>query len=182
MNNQRWAVLISGRGSTLWRLLEMSNVMNVVLVGTNRLQARGALRARLAGVPVLKIGKTEDSSSWQNFQTELVYRRVNRIFLAGFMRIIPEGFLELWKGRIYNIHPSLLPEFPGLRSAERSYADPSAAMGATVHQVIADVDAGAVIRQKQALAANAKPDAVSAEFLLHVTEQQLLSRVVNQWM
>lgn len=146
----RWAIFISGRGSNLQTVLDGIDDINVIVVVSNSASAPGVAKARRMGVPVFLIGKKID---WDEVHFELKKRRVNRIFLAGFMRLIPGSFVEKWKDQILNVHPSLLPEFPGMNAIENSFGS-SSDMGVTVHYVTAEMDAGEVLFQKVALTRN----------------------------
>ena len=136
----RWAVFISGRGSNLQTLLDHS--LTVGLVVTSKKKAPAVFKARRFGVPVYEM-----TSDWDALQLELKKRKINRVLLLGFMKIVPEKFVRSWKGRIYNLHPSMLPEFKGLKAFERSIEE-KFDLGATFHEVIEELDAGKILLQK----------------------------------
>lgn len=176
--SQRWAVLISGRGSNLAAILDCQDV-EVGLVVSSSANAYGLLRARRAGIPTLILSKP---INWSALHLELKRRAISRIFLAGFMRIVPQDFIRQWQGRIINLHPSLLPAYPGLRSIERAYAD-KADMGITVHEVVPAVDEGPAVFRRRCLKGS-ELDQYSlkhAELLIHLNEQRLVREAIRQW-
>lgn len=75
-------------------------------------------------------------------------QKIDKIFLLGFMRLLPASFLQKWQGRIFNLHPSLLPLYPGKNAIEKSY-EAGDAMGVSIHHVITEMDAGRVVLQKK---------------------------------
>lgn len=167
MTNERGAVFISGTGSNLAALMDLPAI-NVSLVVTSKPTAAGAGKARRRGVPVIVF------HDWESLQKELIRCQITYIFLAGFMKIIPESFLKNWTGRIWNIHPSLLPSYPGLNSIERAYVD-RAALGCTLHEVTPQVDGGKIIVQKQT---SLSENLISSEFLVHLAEHRTVRKGV----
>ena len=117
VNRARTAVFISGSGSTLQSLLEIKHQINLTLVVTNRKNALGILRSKRFGVPVLYFDK---KMSFAELSNQLKSFSIQKIFLAGFMKIIPPEFIQAWQGQILNIHPSLLPAYKVLDAAQRS--------------------------------------------------------------
>jgi phosphoribosylglycinamide formyltransferase 1 len=176
---QRWAVFISGRGSNLQALLDLSGEVETVLVVSSRKQAPGLWRARRAGVPTTVLPKTID---WDDLDAQLRRHRVSAIVLAGFMKIVPESFIERWKGLIFNLHPSLLPLYPGMNSIECSYRD-RAAMGVSFHHVVPEVDAGEILLQKQVFKRSEALELgltlEEAEFFIHVTEHRVMREAIG---
>lgn len=158
-------------------MLNEPDFARVVLVVSNSAKAPALLRARRAGVATL----VSSPLNWTAIHRELQTRRVQRIFLAGFMRILPEDFVNQWQGRILNIHPSLLPAYPGLNSIERAYRD-AADIGATVHEVTAVVDAGRVVAQGLVLEGQQakKLSIEDVELRVHLEEHRLLRRAIRQ--
>lgn len=184
-----WAVLISGRGSNLSRLLDDLDEVPIKLVVSSDAQAGGLWRAKRMGIEtaltplesyVTKSGVAKERIDWAKLTEDLRSRGITHVCLAGFMRIVPASFVADWENRLINLHPSLLPEYPGLESIERAYAD-QADIGVTVHFVNEEVDAGKIISQRRCL----KKQDVSrysldlTEFLVHVTEQRLLREAVR---
>jgi phosphoribosylglycinamide formyltransferase-1 len=174
----RWAVLISGRGSNLSALLDHQDEISIALVVSSKAGVDGVFKARRAGVPVLVLEKRID---WTALSKTLRERGVTHICLAGFMRIVPASFVAEWPaGHIINLHPSLLPKYPGLDSISNAHRA-SDDIGVTVHEVDDGVDTGPVILQRRSLKsseARGYPLAL-AEFCVHVTEQRLLTRVMR---
>lgn len=167
---RRTAVFISGGGSTLQALLEMHHQLDVAVVVTNKKTAGGILKARRFGKKVIFLDKLMSLDSLNEILKE---NRIEQLILAGFMKLLPAEFVARWKDRIINIHPSLLPKYPGLRSFERSYHDNSD-LGATVHRVIAEVDAGKILLQQNALKVPQDLSLNEAVLFLRRTEQSLL--------
>lgn len=144
-------VLISGRGSNLGALIQAQDgaPYQIVLVISNVEGALGLERAAKAGIATKVIshkGKTRE-----DFDAELDRAlrsfHVEIVCLAGFMRILSDGFARNWEGRLLNIHPSLLPAYKGTRVHERVLEAREAQSGASVHFVVPELDAGPVIAQ-----------------------------------
>ena len=146
---RRVAILISGRGSNMRALIEHEDDYQVVLVASNKPQAPGLDFARAAGIPTW----TWDSKGVPREEFEAALgqalrdHRVGTIALAGYMRLLSPAFVEQWRGRIVNIHPSLLPKYPGLETHARAIAAGDAMAGCSVHIVTEEVDAGDVLGQ-----------------------------------
>ena len=176
---ERWAIFISGRGSNLSCLLNGPQSEKIRVVVSSTEKALGVLRARRAGIPVIILPRP---IQWTELDQELKRRGINRIFLLGFMRVIPEHFVEAWQRKIVNLHPSLLPKYPGLESIERSFTD-RADMGVTVHEVVAEVDAGKTILQRRCLSSQEIPEysLPNAEFKVHIDEQRLVEEAFLRW-
>ncbi len=182
----RWAVFVSGRGSNLQALLDQ-NEFRIVLVVTSNSKAPGVLKAKRLGIPVIVFTKKD---SWLALSDELKQRRVQKIFLAGFMRLIPEDFVTTWSHKMLNVHPSLLPLFPGLNAIEQSY-NSAENMGVTVHVVVPEMDAGPIVlkkvahrREKTDNSKQSMQEALTlseAEFLISNTEQFLVREAFRRW-
>jgi phosphoribosylglycinamide formyltransferase-1 len=169
----RHAVFISGGGSTLQALLEMQHQINICLVMTNKKDARGSLKAKRFGKTVLHFNK---EMSYEKLTQCLKLHNIDCIILAGFMKILPESFVKEWNNKIINIHPSLLPLYPGLHSAEKCWQD-NFDMGVTIHHVITEMDAGKIILQQKSLT-NPKSLAFDeAQLFIRRTEQFLLREI-----
>ena len=147
---KRVAVLISGRGSNLANLIAaQDDSYKIILVISNVEGAGGLEKARAAGIVTAVIphmGKTREA-----FDSEvdacLRAAGAELVVLAGFMRILSDGFVRAWEGRLINIHPSLLPAYRGTKVHERVIEAREALSGASVHFVVAELDAGPVIAQ-----------------------------------
>jgi phosphoribosylglycinamide formyltransferase-1 len=150
----RVGVLISGRGSNLQALLEACAAPDypaeIVQVLSNRDDAAGLDRARSVGVPAAVVRHRDfpDRASFEAvLDTKLRASGAEFICNAGFMRILTPWFVERWRDRQINIHPSLLPAFPGLHTHERALAAGVRFTGCTVHFVRAAMDEGPIIVQ-----------------------------------
>ncbi|MBV5258145.1 phosphoribosylglycinamide formyltransferase [Synechococcus moorigangaii CMS01] len=148
------AVLISGRGSNLQCLIDACAAEDyparIVAVISNRPDAYGLERAREAGIPAIAIDHKAYASR-ESFEAALdsALREAGAEFvcLAGFMRILTEGFVNQWDGRMINIHPSLLPKFKGVDTHKRAIEAGESEHGCTVHWVTPGMDEGPVIAQ-----------------------------------
>ncbi len=148
-------MLISGRGSNLAALLAAASdpayPAEIVLVLSNRAEAAGLARAEAAGVPTSVVesrGFRGDRAGFEAAMEAVLARHaVDLISLAGFLRVLTEGFVRRWAGRLVNIHPSLLPAFPGLDTHARALAAGVALHGCTVHLVTPGVDEGPILAQ-----------------------------------
>jgi phosphoribosylglycinamide formyltransferase-1 len=154
MPKARIAVLISGRGSNLQALIDAASDPDypgeIVLVISNRPKAQGLERASKAGIAQETIDH-KDFESREDFEAAvndaLKIAKVEYVCLAGFMRRLTDGFASDWRGRLINIHPSLLPAFKGLHVHERMIESGVKLSGCTVHFVSSEVDAGPIIGQ-----------------------------------
>ncbi|HEX4860882.1 MAG TPA: phosphoribosylglycinamide formyltransferase, partial [Rhizomicrobium sp.] len=150
----RTAVLISGRGSNLKSLIDACAAPDypaeIVLVISNVESAGGLAFARDAAIPT-RVIPHKPFPSREAFDAEidkaLCEASVALVCEAGFMRIHSAWFADQWKGRILNIHPSLLPKFPGIRVHEQVLAAGETESGATVHYLTADLDNGPIVAQ-----------------------------------
>jgi folate-dependent phosphoribosylglycinamide formyltransferase PurN len=170
-----WAVFLSGRGSNAQALWENLAEMDVRLVISSRKKSLGLLRARQTGLPSMVLDTQPD---WAGLTHELRRRGVGRIFLLGFMKILPVEFCEDWAGKIWNLHPSLLPDFPGAKAFEKSY-EANGSMGVSIHAVTSEMDAGPLCLQKKISDQAQKdfPEMDQAELKVSQTEQSL----VREW-
>jgi len=146
----RIAVLISGRGSNLSALLRNDCGGDVVVAGSNRAEAKGLDIARDAGIATFAVSH-KDFATREAFDTALVAAlneyRPDLVVLAGFMRILTPVFTNAFAGRLINIHPSLLPAFPGVETHARALAEGVKLHGCTVHFVTPELDRGPIIAQ-----------------------------------
>ena len=149
---KRIVVLISGSGSNLQAILDQcaKNLIHghVVAVISNRPNVMGLQRAVKAGADAITIDHTRFDSR-ESFDSALMQRidsyKPNLIVLAGFMRILTKPFVNHYIGRMINIHPSLLPKYPGLNTHQRAIEANDAKAGATVHYVTPELDGGPLI-------------------------------------
>jgi phosphoribosylglycinamide formyltransferase 1 len=152
---RRVGILISGRGSNMAALIQAAAnedyPAEIALVVSNRADAPGLEKARQAGVKTLIIESKpfgKDRAAFEAvLQAALEAHGVELICLAGFMRLFTAAFVERWHGRMLNIHPSLLPCFPGLDPHGQALRAGVKISGATVHFVIAETDAGPILMQ-----------------------------------
>lgn len=148
------AVLISGRGTNLQALIDACAApefpARIALVISNEPGAEGLARAEAAGIPATVIDH-RDFESRDAFDAALIdairKHDVGLVCLAGFMRLVTEGFVRQWRDRLINIHPSLLPAFRGLNTHARAVEAGVRFAGCTVHFVRAEMDAGPIIVQ-----------------------------------
>ena len=151
---KRTAVLISGRGSNLAALISAAEQADypteIALVVSNAADAGGLAHARDGGIACATICH-RDFGARGEFENKLGETlraaEIELVCLAGFMRILSPDFVEAWRDRLLNIHPSLLPAFPGLNTHERALQAGVRIHGATVHFVRADTDSGPIIAQ-----------------------------------
>lgn len=146
------AILISGRGSNMVSLLDAMDDGRVrahpVLVLSNRPDAAGLRTAGARGVRTLGLdhkGYDSRDSFEEAMHEALVSAGADWVCLAGFMRILTPGFIRKWEARMLNIHPSLLPKYPGLHTHRRALEAGDLVHGASVHMVTEDLDAGPVL-------------------------------------
>ena len=154
MKQARTAILISGRGSNMEALVQAAqrpdHAAEIITVLSNRPEARGLEIARERGLEVVSIDRQKFGAR-EDFEAELDrhcrQRGIDLIACAGFMRILTGSFIDSWRGRILNIHPSLLPSYPGLNTHERALREGVRIHGCTVHFMTNDVDKGPIIAQ-----------------------------------
>jgi phosphoribosylglycinamide formyltransferase-1 len=150
----RVAVLISGRGSNMEALIAASREPDcpyeVALVFSNVAAARGLDTARNAGIATAALdhrGHGGRAAFDAKVDAILRQHRIEYVALAGYMRLLSDGFVEGWHGRMLNIHPSLLPSFPGLHTHERAIEAGCRLHGCTVHFVTNELDCGPIVAQ-----------------------------------
>lgn len=200
----RIAVLVSGEGTNLQALIDAvhgQDDIEIVAVASNRAEARGLERAREAGIetgvfpasrpsgapgaagsdaqaasPALEPPSRElrdrELGDW------LDARDVQLVVLAGFMEILSGPFIRRFAGRIVNVHPSLLPAFPGVRAIEQALAYGAKLVGVTVHLVDEGVDTGPIVLQ-EAIEAPYSRDIAETERRIHAVEHRLLPEAVR---
>jgi len=173
MARKRVGVLISGRGSNLQALIEACAVpdfpASIVLVISNVPGAPGLARAEAAGIPTLTVNH-KDFAAREDFDAALDQALnaagVELLCNAGFLRLHTEGFVERWRNRHLNIHPSLLPAFKGLDAHQRVIEAGAKLSGCTVHVVRAEMDAGPIVAQAAVpVLAHDTPDTLAARVL-----------------
>jgi phosphoribosylglycinamide formyltransferase-1 len=176
--NRTLAVLISGRGSNLKAIIDAIAAKrldaSIAIVISNRADAPGLDHARQAGIETLVLthkayGSREDYD--RALLGELQKRRVSLVCLAGFMRLLSPVFVDAFPNRILNIHPSLLPKYPGLHPQQQALDDGATESGATVHFVNKDLDAGPVVLQRTVPIVPGDTAGVLAERILAIEHQ-----------
>lgn len=143
-------MLISGRGSNLGALIEAQDASyKIELVISNVAGAGGLERASAAGIATAVIPHNDKTREDFDSEIDAALRAAGAeiVVLAGFMRILSDGFARAWEGRLINIHPSLLPKYKGTRVHERVIEAQELTSGASVHFVVPELDAGPVIAQ-----------------------------------
>ena len=176
-------VLASGFGSNLQALLDRvhgRNDIEIVGVGSDSPQARALERAREAAIPGIafpvdqyedRVARDQEMAHW------LKEREVDLVVLAGYMQLLDKSFLDRFPGRVINVHPALLPAFPGLHAVQQAIDYGVKVFGVTVHFVDDGIDSGPVILQR----AVAAPDVTEADAVLELlrpVEHELLPLAV----
>lgn len=151
---KRIVILISGRGSNMQALLEAKLPCTIAAVISNRADAGGLEIAQAHGIPTQVVAH-RDYSDRASFDAALAQAidayQPDLVVLAGFMRILTDGFVNRYHGRLINIHPSLLPAYPGTHTHQRVLQDGVKIHGCTVHFVTPDLDHGPIIIQAAVL-------------------------------
>ena len=173
MARLRVGVLISGRGSNMQALVEACAdpgfPAEIVLVLSNDPAAAGLARAAKAGIATRALPHIDypDRATFDAaHDQELRAARIELVCLAGFMRLLTDGFVEAWRDRMVNVHPSLLPAYPGLDTHGRVLADGGRFTGCTVHFVRPEMDTGPIIAQAVVpVRPDESPDGLAARVL-----------------
>ncbi|HRO09947.1 phosphoribosylglycinamide formyltransferase [Amaricoccus sp.] len=174
MRRRRVAILISGGGSNMLALARdmaaADHPAEVCLVLANRPEAGGLVRARELGLPVAAVDHRAFGADRAAFEAAmarpLAESGAEILCLAGFMRVLTPRFIAAWEGRMLNIHPSILPLFPGLDTHARALAAGMAVHGCTVHEVTAELDSGPILGQAViAVEAGDTPASLAARLL-----------------
>jgi phosphoribosylglycinamide formyltransferase-1 len=176
--NRRLGVLISGRGSNLKAIIEAIERKQldatIAVVISNRADAPGLEHARKAGIETLVLSH-QGFSSREDYDRVLVKelkdRGVSLVCLAGFMRLLSPVMVEAFPNRILNIHPSLLPKFPGLHPQQQALDAGVPISGATVHFVNTELDAGPVVLQREVPVLPEDDEHTLADRILQVEHQ-----------
>jgi phosphoribosylglycinamide formyltransferase-1 len=186
VNRLRTAIFISGRGSNMAALIEAAQrpqfPAEIVLVLSDKSEATGLSSARSAGIATVVVdrkiyaGRDEFEAA---VQVMVDIHRVELICLAGFMRVLGAQFVERWRGRLINIHPSLLPEFRGLNTHARAIAAGVKEHGCTVHFVEPELDAGPIVAQARLATIPGESEQALADRVLAL-EHELYPRALAQ--
>lgn len=181
----RLAVLISGRGSNLQAIIDAIGDRRlhaeIAVVVSDQPDAPGLTRAAAAGLAT-RIVRRRDYATRHEFDGALaaavLEQHVDLVCLAGFMRLLGTGFLDAFPDRVVNIHPSLLPAFPGLDAPQQAFAHGVKVAGATVHLVTADLDAGPIVLQR-AVAVDERDTAASLAARILAEEHRLYPEAIQ---
>jgi len=181
---KRIGVLVSGRGSNLQALIdsarrgELGGEVGVVV--SNVETALGLQRARQAGIPA--VFRDHRGKKREDFDAEIVQilraHSVDLVCLAGFMRLLSPVFVRAFPGRILNIHPALLPAFPGLDAQRQAWEHGAKVSGATVHLVDEGLDSGPIVAQEAVCVLSSDTPETLAARILEV-EHRLYPRAVR---
>jgi phosphoribosylglycinamide formyltransferase 1 len=180
------AVLISGSGSNLQAFIDCcadkSLSAEIAVVLSNKKQAFGLQRAEQAGIPTLCIDHREFKDR-EEFDTAMVAAlsdyEVDLVILAGFMRILTPIFIEAYRGRLLNIHPSLLPKYPGLQTHQRALDAGDQEAGVTVHFVTEELDGGPpIVQARVPIMAGDDADMLAARVL---QQEHIIYPQAAQW-
>ena len=179
---KRVAILISGRGSNMQALVEQAAGFEVVLVGSNKPLAPGLDWARAKGLPTWAwdsrgVDKEEFD---RTLSRALDDHGVGTIALAGFMRILSSRFIAEWRGRVLNIHPSLLPKYRGLDTHQRAIDAGDSVHGCSVHLVTEELDAGEVLGSAEVPVVPGD-DVASLEQRVLAAEHKLYPKVLSEF-
>lgn len=184
---KRVAILISGGGSNmlaLARSMTGDHPARPVLVASNDPAATGLAKAQALGIPTAAVDHRPFGRDRETFEAALLAHinaaQPDILCLAGFMRILTPGFIKAFEGRMLNIHPSLLPKYPGLHTHARAVAAGDKVAGCTVHEVIAKLDAGPILGQARVpVLPGDTEDSLSARVL--GMEHQLYPQVLRRF-
>jgi phosphoribosylglycinamide formyltransferase-1 len=187
---RRVAILISGRGSNMAALIAAAKhaefPAEIVVVISNRADAGGLVTARDNGIATQAIESKpfgKDRAAFEAvLQSALDQHKVELICLGGFMRLFTAEFVQRWYGRMLNIHPSLLPSFPGLEPQAQALRAGVKVSGATVHFVIPETDAGPIVMQGVvSVADDDTPQTLAARILIveHLIYPEALKRLAT---
>lgn len=184
---KRVAILISGGGSNMVALaasMKGDHPARPVLVASNDPQASGLARAQMLGIPTVAVDHKPFGKDRAGFEdalaAHLLVARPDIICLAGFMRVLTPRFVDLFRGRMLNIHPSLLPKYPGLHTHERALQAGDREAGCTVHEVTPVLDDGPILGQARVpILPDDTADALAARVLTR--EHQLYPAVLRRF-
>jgi phosphoribosylglycinamide formyltransferase 1 len=179
----RIAVLISGEGSNLQALIDAfgDSSIEIVGVGSSRADARGLERAEAAGIETAVFSLADEPDRAKRDEALAAWleeRSAELIVLAGFMELLTPAFIRRFPGRIVNVHPALLPAFPGLGAIEQAVEHGVKVAGVTVHFVDEGVDSGPIVLQ-ESFELPYHRDIAAIEQRFHEVEHRLLPRAVR---
>ena len=179
----RTAVFISGTGSNLENLIKFSlkkkSPIEIILIISNNAKAKGLKYSKIYKIKKKIYNYNKKKISETKTLKDLKSNDIKLICLAGFMKILSENFIRNYKGKILNIHPSLLPKYKGLKSHERAIQNKEKYSGCTVHLVNSKLDSGKIILQKKVkLSKKETPSSLQKKILKH--EHILYPRAISK--
>ncbi len=177
------AILISGRGSNMMALVENAHGYDVAVVASDKPAAPGLAWAREHGIPTFALSPKDIGKPAYETALDAALRGAGAeaIALAGYMRLLSDDFVAKWRGRIVNIHPSLLPQYKGLDTHARAIDAGDNEAGCSVHVVTEELDAGEVLGQARVpIEPGDTADTLAARVL--VEEHRLYPRVLAEWL
>ena len=168
----RTAVFISGTGSNLENLIKFSlkkrSPIEIILIISNNIKAKGLRFAKLYKIKKKVYNYDKKKISEKRILKDLKSNNIKLICLAGFMKILSKDFIRNFKGKILNIHPSLLPKYKGLNTHHRAIKNKEKYSGCTVHLVNSKLDSGKIILQKKVkLSKKETPSSLQKKILKH---------------
>ena len=170
LNKTKTAVFISGKGSNLKSLIKFSKIkdspISIELIISSNLKAKGLKYGKIFKIKKKVFDFKNKSISENRLISTLKKNEIKMIFLAGFMKILSKSFIKRFKGKILNIHPSLLPKYKGLNTHRRALDNNEKNSGCTVHFVNSKLDSGKIILQKK------------VKVLKNETEQSLAKKIL----
>ena len=177
------AVFISGRGSNLRSIINHSfkkkTSYNVKVIISNKRKAKGLLIAKKMRIKNYYIDFTKSKKLSNKVLSILEKNNIKLVCLAGFMKILPSYFIKLYKGKIINIHPSLLPKYKGLNTHKRVIINNEKFTGSTIHYVNSFLDSGKIIFQEK-IRITKKDDARSIEKKVLKIEHKIYPKTINK--
>ena len=179
----RTAVFISGTGSNLENLIKFSlkkrSPIEIILIISNNIKAKGLRFAKLYKIKKKVYNYDKKKISEKRILKDLKSNNIKLICLAGFMKILSKDFIRKFKGKILNIHPSLLPKYKGLNTHHRAIQNKEKYSGCTVHLVNSKLDSGKIILQKKVkLSKKETPSSLQKKILKH--EHILYPRAISK--
>ena len=179
----RCSVFISGNGSNLKSLIEFSNKKNsplsIELIISDNLKAKGLKFGKIFKIPNKVFNYKNKLIAEKKIISEIKNKKIKLICLAGFMKILSKSFIKNYKGKILNIHPSLLPKYKGLNTHQRAITNSEKYSGCTVHFVNSRLDSGKIILQKKVKISNGDTAKSLAKKIL-IQEHKLYPKAIRQ--
>jgi len=181
LNKTKTAVFISGKGSNLKSLIKFSKIkdspISIELIISSNLKAKGLKYGKIFKIKKKVFDFKNKSISENRLISTLKKNEIKMIFLAGFMKILSKSFIKRFKGKILNIHPSLLPKYKGLNTHRRALDNNEKYSGCTVHFVNSKLDSGKIILQKKVRVLKNETEETLAKKIL-VEEHKLYPKAI----